>query len=196
MTGPGVEIHRATAIILGSLILIAHNHRNRRAEGISAFGAGLNLDSVLFIAGCGESALAGTASGHLRLDVSFGEGHAWRAAIDDAADRAAVGFAVAWSVSCFQIVVVGVGLTSSPGNNHPTSTFCRYISIVCSKLVYQSRITDCPNPRKELIGNILKIESSHIKKQSKKKSSTANHHLICEVGRWLTHAGDAIPDPA
>lgn len=85
MAGPGVEIHRTTAIILGSLILIAHNHRNWRAEGISALGAGLDFDSVLFIAGCGESALAGTASGHLRLDIGLGEGHAWWAAIDDAA---------------------------------------------------------------------------------------------------------------
>lgn len=85
MARPGVEIHRTTAIIFGSLILIAHNHRNWRAESVSVLSTGLNLDSVLFIAGCGESALAGTASGHLRLDVGFGKGHAWRAAIDDAA---------------------------------------------------------------------------------------------------------------
>lgn len=85
MAGTRVEIHCTTAIILRSLILIANNHRNWRAEGISALGAGLNLYSVLFIAGCGESALAGTSPGHLRLDVGLREGHAWRAAIDDTA---------------------------------------------------------------------------------------------------------------
>lgn len=85
MAGPGVQIHRAAAVILRSLVLIAHNHRNWRTESVSALSAGLNLDSVLFIAGCSESALAGTAAGHLRLDVGLGEGHAWRAAIDDAA---------------------------------------------------------------------------------------------------------------
>lgn len=85
MAGPGVQVHRTAAVILWSLILIAHNHRNWRAEGVAILSTGLNLDSVLFIAGGGESALAGTATGHLRLDVGLGESHAWRAAIDDAA---------------------------------------------------------------------------------------------------------------
>lgn len=106
MARPGVQIHRTTAIILGSLILIAHNHGNWRTEGVSALSTGLNLDPVLFIAGCGESALAGTASSHLRLDIVLGEGHAWWAAIDDAAYRAAVGFTVAFcAVSCYLFVI-------------------------------------------------------------------------------------------
>ncbi|KAL9576263.1 MAG: hypothetical protein Q9212_007246, partial [Teloschistes hypoglaucus] len=59
------------------------------------FGAGLDLDTVFFVAGSGEGGLAGAAAGHLRLDVGFGEGKAGGAAIDDAADGETMGFAIA-----------------------------------------------------------------------------------------------------
>ncbi|KAL8931519.1 MAG: hypothetical protein Q9216_007174, partial [Gyalolechia sp. 2 TL-2023] len=63
--------------------------------GDAELGAGLDLDFVFFVAGGGEGALAGTSAGHLGLDVGFCEGEAWWAAIDDAANGEAVGFAIA-----------------------------------------------------------------------------------------------------
>lgn len=95
MTGPGVQVHCAAAIVLGSLVLVANNHGNGRAQGVAEFGPRLDLDAVLFVARRRQGALAGSPPGHLRLDVLLGQGHARRAAVDDAADGAAVRFAIA-----------------------------------------------------------------------------------------------------
>jgi hypothetical protein len=90
MTRSRVLIHRATAIIFWSLVLVPHNHGNWRSKRDTEFRARLDLDPVLFIPWRRESALTGSPTGHLRLDIGFSESHAWRAAIYDAADGAAV----------------------------------------------------------------------------------------------------------
>lgn len=55
----------------------------------------MDLHAVLFVSRGRQRALPGTSACHLRLNVGLGEVHAGRAAVDDAADRAAVGFTVA-----------------------------------------------------------------------------------------------------
>jgi len=97
MAGARVQIHRAAAVVLGSLVLVADHHANRCSQGDSEFRSRLNLDAVLFVSRGRQRALAGASAGHLGLDVVFCELHAWGAAVDDAADRAAVGFAIAVS---------------------------------------------------------------------------------------------------
>lgn len=58
------------------------------------FCAGLDFYAVFLVAGRGEGGLARATAGHLGLDVVFGEGEAGRDAVDNAADGAAMGFAV------------------------------------------------------------------------------------------------------
>lgn len=58
-------------------------------------GARLDLDAVLLVSRRGDGRLARAAACHLRLDVGFGQGHARRAAVDDAADGATVGLSIA-----------------------------------------------------------------------------------------------------
>lgn len=95
MAGTRVQVHCAAAVILGPLVLIADHHTNWGAQCNPELCARLDLDTVLLIArGC-QGALAGTAAGHLGLDVVLGELHAGRAAVDDTADRAAVRLAIA-----------------------------------------------------------------------------------------------------
>lgn len=91
----GVQVHGGVAIVLGALVLVEDEHADGRAQGDAAFGSGLNLNTVFFVARGRDGGLAGAAAGHLRLDVGLGEGHARRAAVDYAADRAAVGLAIA-----------------------------------------------------------------------------------------------------
>jgi hypothetical protein len=95
MARAGEEIHCAATVVLGSLILIANHHANWCAQGNAKFCARLDLNSVFLIPRGSQSTLAGTATGHLRLDVGLGELHARRASIDNAADRAAVRLAIA-----------------------------------------------------------------------------------------------------
>jgi hypothetical protein len=95
MTGSRVQIHRRIAIIFRSLVLVAHDHGDGRAQRDAELGSGLDLNSVCFVArGC-ESALAGAATGHLGLDICFCELHSWGDAVDDAAHGAAVRLAIA-----------------------------------------------------------------------------------------------------
>lgn len=86
VAGPGEAVHSLVAVVLGSLVLIQNEHADWRSEGDAKLGAGLDLDSVLLVAGGCDVALAGATACHLRLDVVFGELHARWAAIDDAAD--------------------------------------------------------------------------------------------------------------
>lgn len=93
--GAGVLVHCAVAVVFWSLVFVANAQADRGTESDAEFGAGLDFNFVFFVAGGGEGALAGAAPGHLGLDVGFCEGKARGAAIDDAADGEAVGFAIA-----------------------------------------------------------------------------------------------------
>lgn len=95
MAGAGEEVHCAVAVVLRPLVLIADHHSNWRAQCHTKLCARLDLDSVLLVARGRQGALAGSAAGHLRLDVALGELHARRAAVDDTADGAAVRLAIA-----------------------------------------------------------------------------------------------------
>jgi len=95
MAGTRVQVHCAATVVLGPLILIADHDSNWSAQCNAELCARLDLDAILLIArGC-QGALAGTAAGHLGLDIVLGELHTGRAAVDDTADRAAVRFAIA-----------------------------------------------------------------------------------------------------
>jgi hypothetical protein len=95
VTGTGVQVHGAVAVVLGSLVLVHDAHANGRAQGDSKLGARLDLDLVLFIARCRDGALSRSTSGHLRLDVGLCELHARRHSVDDASDTEAVRLAIA-----------------------------------------------------------------------------------------------------
>ena len=89
-----VQVHGAPAIIFRTLVLIPDYHSNRSAQCDPEFGAGLDLDFVLLVAGSRESALAWSSAGHLRLNVALRERHPRRAPIDNAADGTAMGFTI------------------------------------------------------------------------------------------------------
>jgi hypothetical protein len=95
VTGAGVQVHGAVAVVLGSLVLVHDAHANGRAQGDAKLGARLDLDLVFFIARCRDGALSRSASGHLRLDVGLCEFHARRHSVDDASDTEAVRLAIA-----------------------------------------------------------------------------------------------------
>lgn len=95
MARPRVQIHCAPTVVLRSLVLVANHHPNRSTQRNSKFGPGLDFHSVLLVSRRSQRTLAWTSSRHLWLDVVLRELHAWRAAIDDTADRAAVGFTIA-----------------------------------------------------------------------------------------------------
>lgn len=76
------------------MVLVQDHHANRGSQRDTKLGSRLDKDLVLLISRGGDVALAGTATGHLRLDIFLGELHAGRASVDDAADRAAVGLAI------------------------------------------------------------------------------------------------------
>lgn len=59
----------------------------------AVFGAGVDGDTVLFVAGGCDAGLAGAAAVELGLDVGLGEGQIGRAVVDDARDGLAVGLA-------------------------------------------------------------------------------------------------------
>ena len=84
---------------LWPLVFVHHHHADGRPEGDAELGAALDQHAVLLVARGRDGALAGAAARHLRLDVVLGELHARRAAVDDAADGAAVRLAIAGVVS-------------------------------------------------------------------------------------------------
>jgi hypothetical protein len=82
MTGPRKAIHRVIRIVFGSLVLVHDAHGNGSAEHDAIFRAGIDLHAVLFIARRRDSALAGSSTCELGLDVRLVEGETWRAAVD------------------------------------------------------------------------------------------------------------------
>jgi hypothetical protein len=95
MAGSGVEVHSGITVVLWPLVIVTHDHGDGRAQGDAELGAGLDLDSVLFVAGGRKGALAGATTCHLRLDVIFCELHSWWYTVDDAAHGAAMRLAIA-----------------------------------------------------------------------------------------------------
>ena len=95
VTGSRVEVHRASTVVLWPLVFVANHHADGGTQGDAELGAGLDLHAVLLIPGGRQGALTGTSSSHLGLNVVLGELHARGAAIDNAADGAAVGFTIA-----------------------------------------------------------------------------------------------------
>jgi hypothetical protein len=69
MARPGVHIH--LGVVMRPLVLVQDHHRNRCAKGVSELRAGVDLDAVLLITRSRKRALAGTATGKLRLDVGL-----------------------------------------------------------------------------------------------------------------------------
>ena len=51
VTGARVLVHGGVAVVFGTLVFVADDHGNRCAEGEVEFGAGLDFDVVIFIAG-------------------------------------------------------------------------------------------------------------------------------------------------
>jgi hypothetical protein len=90
MTRSRVEVHRRIAIVVRSLILVANNHCDWRAQCDSKLGARLNLHQVHFVARRGKRTLARSSSCHLRLDIILCELHSRRHAVDDASYRPAM----------------------------------------------------------------------------------------------------------
>ena len=63
-------------------------------EGAASYeGAGEDLDGVRLLAGGDDAGLAGAAAVEVGLDVRLRQGDARRAAVEDDADAASVGFA-------------------------------------------------------------------------------------------------------
>lgn len=89
-----VQVHRAATVVLRSLVLVADHHANRCSQSDSEFRSRLDLDAVLFVSRGRQRALTGASTGHLGLDVVFCELHAGGAAVNDAANGAAMGFAI------------------------------------------------------------------------------------------------------
>ena len=100
MAWPRVFIHCLIPIIVRTLILIQHAQPNRRAQRDAEFDAGLDLNPVFFVARRGDGGLTRPAPAHLWLNVGgFSERETWRAAVDNAANGAAMGFAITVCIS-------------------------------------------------------------------------------------------------
>ena len=69
MTRPREAIHSLIPVILGPLILVHDAHADGRAQRDAELRAGLDLDPVLLIAGCGDGGLARPPTCELRLNV-------------------------------------------------------------------------------------------------------------------------------
>lgn len=72
------------------MILVHDKQRYRRAQRNSVLGAREDPHAIFFIARGYEIALAGATATQLWLNISFGERHAGRDAINDAADTRTV----------------------------------------------------------------------------------------------------------
>src|SRR5690606_29548853 len=89
----GAEGARDLAVVLAALVGVADQQADRRAGGLALVHAAQDLHRVGLVALGDELAGAGAAAVQVALDVGLTERHAGRAAVDDAADGRAVGFA-------------------------------------------------------------------------------------------------------
>jgi hypothetical protein len=108
MTWSRVHIHCLVAIVLLALVLVHDPEANWSAQCDTELGTGLYLDTILLVARCGDGGLAWSAARHLRLDIGVCEGHAWRAAVDNGADREAMGLAIADGQSALVVEELGL----------------------------------------------------------------------------------------
>ena len=86
------EGHRHFLVILGALVLVAHQPGDRRSEGDVIEQAAEDLHPVVLAAGRGDAALAGPTAVEFGLNRCQIEGEARGAALQDHAHGAAVGF--------------------------------------------------------------------------------------------------------
>ena len=89
----GPEGHLHLLVIAGPLVPVAHHHGDRCAKGHPIEQAAEDLDAVVFLAGRGDAALAGTPPVELGLDRLQIERQTGRAAVDDHPHATTVGFA-------------------------------------------------------------------------------------------------------
>jgi hypothetical protein len=88
----GAERHRHLLVVLRALILVAHQHRDRCAEGDAIEQAAEDLHLIFLLAGRGDPALARFAPVQFRLDGGQIQLQPRRTAIDDHPDPTAMGF--------------------------------------------------------------------------------------------------------
>ena len=89
----GTEGLQDVAVVLAALVGVADQQRNRGARGLALVDTAQDLDGIRLVALGHMARGARTATVQIGLEVRFRQGHARRAAIDDAADRRAVRFA-------------------------------------------------------------------------------------------------------
>ena len=89
----GAVGHLHFPVILGALVPVAHEHRDRGAQGQAIQQSAENLNPIVFFAGGGDFALAGLAPIELGLNRLQIEWESRRAAIYDHAHAPAVGLA-------------------------------------------------------------------------------------------------------
>jgi len=95
----GTKLVLDIGIVLGALIGVLDQERDRRAGGHLHPGVGMrhhageNLDRIRLLALGGEARLPGTAAVEIVLDFGLGQRQQRRAAVDHAADRNPVAFA-------------------------------------------------------------------------------------------------------
>jgi len=80
------------AVVFAALVGVVNQKRNRRAGGHALVDAAQDLHLVRLLALCHMAAGAGAAAVEVVLDVGLAQSHAWRAAVNHAADGWAVGF--------------------------------------------------------------------------------------------------------
>ena len=119
MTRSWVQVHRLVAIVLLALVLVHNPQANWCAQCDAKLGARLDFYSVFLVARSRDCRLAWSSTSHLRLDVVFSEGHARWAAVDDGADRKAMGLAIAVdcqnaSIECSEVMTYVVTLKCVP----------------------------------------------------------------------------------
>ena len=89
----GAEFRGHFAVSFRAGVLILHPHGNGRAERFALERAGKNLHPVAFLARRDDGRLAGPAAVQVRLNIRLCQAQARRAAVNDHAHAAAVGFA-------------------------------------------------------------------------------------------------------
>jgi hypothetical protein len=86
-------LHLHVAVVLGAMVFVADEDGDRGARGLAFVHPGEDFAGVFFLAGGGDFALAGATTIEFKLDFFSGDTKFGRAAVDDAAAAATVGFA-------------------------------------------------------------------------------------------------------